>query len=237
MSQTNDRKPAPVIAYHEPTTPSPESRLQMRRALELHEGWLMLRCQAFLLIGVPLSFLGPFLIVMVLAGIDARAGLRLPISTYWLIFLAASLAIVPWIYWREHHGGQESVVDALRDSWYGGRASSRGEFELRSTMLQWTILFAVLLYGPRMVYRALADVKNIRRLRGASRERSAMVLEQLAERDEATPLVDLRVGDEPLDTLRQSILYLLLYEWIDLSKDRKRAWLTGRTRQRFFGPT
>lgn len=150
----------------------------------------------------------------------------LPVG-YWTAFAVCCVVVGGMLAWSAYRW-RGSFLESEARGWDTGRASSRGEWELRQEVFAWVFLLDVFHWPFIQFYEALDDLKMLRLAAGADQGAVRGALAALWVTRGSLPTTDLLPGG------RRSALaaYLELYRWADFSKDGKKLWLLSEARKR-----
>ncbi|NOT00924.1 MAG: hypothetical protein HOP29_09870 [Phycisphaerales bacterium] len=212
---------------------------RLRRRERLHE----MQAAAMLILGVPLSLLGPF----VLACIFWLAVWQLAPhwNASWLVMFAALCVIViPLLYRQEFRVGDAYYDDVLRETEvYGG---SPGALIATPGMAKGIVAAAVIAANPRAFSagfvevfltgpRLVVDALRRRRVRGEVHEcdfrRAVEMVRLLHSLDGGIDTEKTLHRGERIDDLIPTLAYLVFYRWIGVRGQWTRIWLTSHGRE------
>src|SRR5581483_4979547 len=168
--------------------------------------------------GVPLLFLGPMFVALLLW---LRHG---PKGSYWAwVFDCAPLVIPALLLLEIASSGKylEDLAGRLDDSPFVRRRSGGV-----------IIFFFFSLLGPGIVMAAFRRWQRLKKHVGASRDRAAQTLSDLYKADGGVDIFTLLRPQEDLGELMPVLEYLVDYDWIGASKMGDRIWLLSEGRKR-----
>ena len=226
----------PVMDYRRPGTPSAPD---VAAALLRRQRMSQLKSVARLVVGVPLSFVGPWVVASFLWFILWRFGVRG--VDWWVYFLGSCAVVIPLLYRLEWNTRGEWHTQEMRAQGTTTSdlmsASSYGEWQMRRDAAALAAWVEILLIPARMVLGAAARLRAERAVAGVDRGRAAQVLVALAASDKAVPVRQLLGAGESPEQLRRTLHYLALFDWADVSSDGHRAWILSEARRALFGGT
>jgi hypothetical protein len=146
-------------------------------------------------------------------------------------FFVYLVAIVPLLIREERRSRGHFLSEAASGLDNPMDASSYGEYELDRGAAMTAVYTEMLLWGPRALLRGFATVRGQQptRFRGLL-ERAAQILLTLYRDSDAMPLAKLIHPDEPPARFREVLKWLDDQDYIGLSSDNKRVWLSSRMR-------
>src|SRR4051812_2168916 len=148
------------LAYRSPQL---QMRLgSIRTHLRNRQAALWLRIATKFALGIPLSFLGPVLLAFIVNAALLRLRVQEPPS--WLtLFAIACLIAIPILYYSEWRTGGSFFMDEMRAQGVSSSdaysASSGGEFQLRQSAAVGAAYTEILLFAPKQVFSAIADMR------------------------------------------------------------------------------
>jgi hypothetical protein len=223
-----------VIPYRSPRAAADERTARIVRRLRMRELGGFARIVAGYALGVPLCFLAPAMITLLLTGSGGRYGPVLPpIVSPGACFVVLSILMVPLLIWYERRTRGEYFMDALREwggddgPWFGGSIHRGVDTEGPGAIL----LMELFLFGPRLVIGATRSLRERSRVRHVPLALAADVLLHLLRHDGGIPPAELRDVSTEATAVRDAILYLAFFDWVDLSKDRTRIWVLTDARK------
>jgi hypothetical protein len=95
------------------------------------------------------------------------------------------------------------------------------------------VLIEIMLFGPRNVMQAWHGWDQRKALANVDRARAAEALDQLYAAEGGVQTSVLARKDEMPEALALVLRYLILHDWIGLSKDGTRVWMLTDARKRF----
>jgi hypothetical protein len=219
---------------------SPQTRNLKLRTIHDH---LLLREQAMLakiavlfLLGLPATFVGPWLIAAVCYTVSWRLGWHVSDA---LFFCIASAIVIPLLFRLELGTHGRYFDDALTGS--GGASSSSWQ-----SMNTWNALAGfygdpevvasglteISLWGPRQILDAIGKTRMVRRMKRVNRFQVEEAVTILLASDQALDIKSLGLPEQDKADLLSAMGYLLVYDWIGASKDGQRVWLTSDSRKK-----
>ena len=193
------------------------------------------RIFAKLTFGIPLSFIGPALLACIINLSLLRARVHDPPA--WLtLFWLSCLIVIPILYFIEwyHHG--DFFLDTARSQ----GITSGNHFNAFISYSNWRYRNAealsafyteLLLFAPKQVFSAIADLRQRISLTADQIRRAAEVVFDLSTSDTSLPIAQLHRPGESNESLRLILQYLQFHDWIDISKTGDRAWLLTTARK------
>lgn len=168
--------------------------------------------------------IGPAYVAAFIQGLLGGWGLSVG---YWPVFAGCCVVVGGMLAWSAYRWRGSRLEDEAR-GWDTGRASSRGEWELRQEVFTWVFLLDVFHWPFIQFYDAIDDLKTLRRSVAADANVVRSVLIALLAAPGALQTKDL------LPAGRESAVgaYLELYRWADFSKDGKKLWVLSEARNR-----
>jgi hypothetical protein len=88
-------------------------------------------------------------------------------------------------------------------------------------------IIEVALWGPRQILEAHTNIRAMRTFRSANRDRIEELLAMLARRDPGPEIATLARSGESSRDLSVALGYMLFYDWIGISQDHKRIWMSS----------
>jgi hypothetical protein len=188
-----------------------------------------------LAIGVPLCLVGPAFVTLLIKSLERNAGASL-LPGFFATFCLVTLVLFPLMLWYERRTAGEFLSDALSGE-SADRASSYGEYQLRSTRLTWTAYVEIALTGPRLAWEVVDGSRGRSRIDPAERQLAAEIVADLFDAGQGVPTKSLfKPGRHPKRVVA-AVEYLAKREWVGTSKTRDRIWLSSPARQRLGGNT
>jgi hypothetical protein len=186
-----------------------------------------------LAMGVPLSLVPPLIVAGIVKGVRHR-GVRLDLPPFWVVFGLACLAVVPLLMWLERRSRGEFYSDAVRGESSSLEASSYGEYTLQSNKMLGTAVLEVALTGPRLLWGFIDWALQRPGAAGASpiRLTAAELVVELLDAGEGVKVRRLVRPDRPAPDVMRAVDYLLSRDWVGVSRDRDRVWLSTPVRDR-----
>jgi hypothetical protein len=221
-------------AEQNPVVPTvhPSLRGQGRRAdagrvlalLKKREAALRSKTAAFLVFGVPLSFIGPAFFTAVGWAFWIRAHRELYPPPYpWLTaFVIISAIALPLFYLLAWSYRGSSVLEQHAEDLdtFTGRRHAGGLMVLELANI-----------GPRMVMHALGTRAARRRAGNVNLERAAEAVCTMSASDSAVSPAKLLRPGEPPDALEPLLAFLMFHHVADISSDGMRVWLNSDVRR------
>lgn len=177
-----------------------------------------------LAIGVPLTFIAPFLVAILIKTIAFQAEWNWPLG-FVSTFVLISLLIVPWLMWYERRTKGSFYADAARDHGNPYEASSYGEYEMnqgRAGIAAWT---EISLTGPRLLWEFIDRVQGRGKLDTAKIAAAAELIDELIEAGQGVEIRELVTPARSRAKLNDLIDFLKRHDWADTSTDGKRVWV------------
>jgi hypothetical protein len=209
----------------------------VRDHLRLREAMLAGKIFSLLVLGIPMLFVGPFLMACVFwfaawhfMGSDA------PEWTTW--FWGLVITMIPLLFWTQYRSRGSYFADTVISS--GGASSAP---YLAGPELGMLISFAtnprvaasgfveLFLVGPRFVLDAMAKLHGARRLRGANVDRAADIVVDLRRFDQGVPIHRLAREGETVAAILPSLAYLIFHDWVGISAAGDRVWLQSESKR------
>lgn len=202
------------------------------RHLRIREAWGFARIIAGYTFGIPLCFLAPALITWFLIVPGRYRPALFSADSFAAIFTILCIILVPLLIWYERRTRGEYFMDALRDwgpdgNWFSGSIHRGADTEGPGAI----VMMELFLYGPRLVIGATRALRERGRLRHVPLALAADVLRHLLQFDHGIPPAELRDVSADARVVRDAILYLAFFDWVDLSKDRTRIWVLTDARK------
>jgi hypothetical protein len=227
----------PPLDYRRPGAMDASRQKSVRDHLRLREAMLAGKIFSLLVLGMPMLFVGPFLMACIFwfaawhfMGSDA------PAWTTW--FWGLVMVMIPLLFWTEYRSRGSYFADAVISS--GGASSVP---YLAGPELGMLISFAtnprvaasgfveLFLVGPRFVLDAIAKLHGARRLRGANVDRAADIVVDLRRFDQGVPIHRLAREGETVDVILPSLAYLIFHDWVGISAAGDRVWLHSESKR------
>jgi hypothetical protein len=184
------------------------------------------------LLGIPLCLVGPLLVNAIIRWF-ARSFTSDALPPAWATFVVAAIGVIPLLLWLERRSRGEFVSDALQGESSPWAASSRGEWEMQQAKLAWVLYTEVALLGPRLIWNVVDTIsgraKSDLPLRVVASE---IVLEMLAIDEGISPRQLVR-SNRPASQVVAALNLLRQCDWIGMSRQRDRIWLSSAIRQKF----
>jgi hypothetical protein len=183
-----------------------------------------------ILLGVPLTFLGPALVSSMIVGFSRR--LNLGASGFLVTFVVVSAVLVPLLMWYERRTRGEFLTDSVRGETSPFEASSYGEFEMQRSKMAWYGYVEVALTGPRLLWEVIDYLRGSTLVDQPLRLIAAQIAVELFDAGEGRPIETLVREDRPARVAWIAIQYLLRREWVGISSRKDRVWLASDVRER-----
>ncbi|CAN5437832.1 hypothetical protein BH09PLA1_BH09PLA1_03890 [soil metagenome] len=222
-----DNAPEP-IDYKNPTTRSGQGDPIIARMLQKH---------ALTAAAAAMGLLGAGAAILLVAGAIVATLICFILFTltdstwigWWGWYLVFLLAMAPLLFWEERRSRGNYFADRATD--FSPSVSSRGEFELQNFQIGAAVYTDMLLWGPRAILKGIATLRGEKPLEQSRRfERAAMVVRQLLQHDAAIPVSQLVKPGENFDELRAALRWLDDHDYIGISADHSRIWLSSPAR-------
>lgn len=186
--------------------------------------WIVGTITARLIIFALLALIGPAYVAGLLQDVLNAWQVKLG---YWLLLLACAMVMGTLLAWSAYRWKGLRLEEEAR-VWDTGRASSRGEWELRRRGLELAFLLDVFHWPFIQLFAAVEDLKKLQ---------VAAKAEPGAVRSVLIALLCSRTGMEIEALLpegRKSAVgvYLDLHDWAGYSQDGKKVWLLSEARKR-----
>ena len=231
--------PPAVIDYRNPRDAA--FRERVRVMLVARDAALKAKLVAMFVGGLLTSFVAPAVATLVVMHVQQRWGSQdvFNFVEAALIFLIASLTIIPLLYLVEHLTRGRFFEDAVRNHGLGDNVnslgmlhtSSRGEYEMQTTAATWAAYLEIVLFAPRMTMGALRQWRVRHYLGEFNVTRAAEVVHALLAVDGGVhPRAILRDGESP-EQLWPVLLLLTLHDWTGIAKTGDRVWLLSDARR------
>ena len=192
--------------------------------LKKREAALRAKTATFLLLGVPLSFIGPtfFTAVGWAFWIRAHPGLYPPPYPWLTAFVIISAIALPLFYVLAWSYRGTSVLEQHAEDLdtFTGRRHAGGLMVLELANI-----------GPRMVMHALGTRAARRRAGNVDLERAAEAVCMMSANDSAVSPAKLLRPGEPPDVLEPLLALLMFHHIADISADGMRVWLNSDVRR------
>jgi len=220
-------------------TASDGQLLQISSAIDAHEKLQRSTDIVKLIVGVPLSLIAPH----VLAGfvviifyvvesfikiVNERFSAPPAAWTYWLSYFA----LLPLLFWHTRVlGNYSEVTEAAWGMDDPSKTASRGEWNMGVVGILVGVYTEILLWPYRAVWRAWDAWNEKEQHRGVDRPLAVSVLFELQVEGKGLELRKLGLPSDAGTTLS----YLLHYDWIGVSKNRDRIWISTEGKRRIEG--
>jgi hypothetical protein len=213
------------------------------RCIRVRQRIKLVSAMAMLLIGAPLTLLGPVIVGTIFWLAAGNFGTRHPWSS---LFVASCLLMIPLMFLGESRLRGGALAEANPDRLPGELdheslsplpLMASAQFGLlvglaANPRLAASGLLETFLLGPRLVLDGLRDLCRWWQLRHTSLPRAADLIGQLFIESSAVPLESLLRPGEPIEWLIRVICLLLFGDWIGISKTGYRVWLLTDGRKR-----
>lgn len=181
-----------------------------------------------LLGGVGLSLAGPLAVATVLALMlrpfyDEWMNWGQGTAILWGL-MVLGLYITEW-----HFRGGFFEYHAME---YPDRPISYGEFEMMYNQASLVFWWELLLIAPRLVREGIEEWRRRRMLGRVNLPVAAGLMARLLSREQAMEVWNALRQDESVFQMHQSLAYLVLYDWIGVSRDGRRAWVASDARRK-----
>jgi MFS family permease len=151
---------------------------------------------------------------------------------WWGWYFVFLLAMVPLLFWEERRSRGGYLADRVGD--FSPMHSSRGEYEMQNFEASVAVYTDMLLWGPRAILKGFATLRGERPLEQSGRfHRAAAVIRKLLEKDNALLVGQLLAPGETVEQLRPTLRWLDDHDYVGLSADGKRVWLSTDARRHF----
>ena len=208
--------------------PRDDARLaQIESQLRKREAGFWMRVVVKFATGVPVLLLGP-----AIGGIIVQGLLSLAKSSFQPGYLAcygiACLIIIPILFLIEIRSHGEFYFNEARFYHSPGDTPTTSLHYMSggsNTMEVGAAYIEVLLFAPRQILSAIADMKQRTPISGDELRRAAQIVRALDIADGGVPLEQLGLSPDSEESFARVLRYLQFYDWIDLSKKRDRVWL------------
>jgi hypothetical protein len=221
------------IDYRSPHTGNARIR-SVRDHFRLRQYAMLAKVVALCLLGVPATFLGPWIISAICFTVSSRLGWH--VSGAWFFWGATAIA-VPLLFrleWQTHgRYFEDSVAGAGSTSgWqsmntWNALAGFYGDPEIVASGLT-----EISLWGPRQILDAAEKLRMVRRMKHVNRRQTEEVVARLLASDHGVVIENLGLSEQDTCDLLPALAYLLVYDWIGVSKDGRRIWLTDESRKK-----
>lgn len=191
-----------------------------------------------LLIGIPLTIVGPFFMTIMIWFAAGMFGYWWP----WLtVFGIVTTAFVPILFWYAARGSSNMLVEAAQSGstststamWAIARRGGGGALGSVASLAAVAAsprasaagFQEIFLTGPRQIVKAFRKIRVMRSLKNARHDRAAEILTILVRQDRGVEVAKtLRPGEKEEDVWDE-LAFLMFHDWIGLSEDAKRAWV------------
>lgn len=219
--------------------------LRLRR----RERLFRVKVAAMILFGVPLSFVGPFVLATVFWFAGHAAGYcswsRVWVHWSWL-FLALVIVVVPLLYRLEIRTTGGYLTEAMQDTkphrpmgaaFLPGPAAQVGALVAVAANPRAVSagVVEVFLFGPRLVVGAFIQFRAARHLKQAEVGRAASILAVLLGRDQGVETSRLLRRDEQLEDLLPTLAYLVFHRWVGVRSGWQQVYLYSMSREALRG--
>jgi hypothetical protein len=226
----------PPLDYRRPGATDVSRVKSVRDHLRHREAMLAGKIFTLLAIGVPLLFIGPFLMACIFWFVSYTL-LDYPLP--WTgIFWGLVVTLIPLLLWTERRTRGTYFADTVIGA--GGASSVP---YLAGPELGMLISFAtsprvaasgfveLFLVGPRFVLEGLGKLRGAKKLRGVSIDRAATIVADLRRFDTGVPIHQLAHEGEHVSAVVQPLAYLLFHDWVGISATGDRVWLLSESKR------
>ncbi|MGD0460894.1 MAG: hypothetical protein ABSB74_00235 [Tepidisphaeraceae bacterium] len=209
----------------------PQQRLTLAHFAR-REAALKAKIVALLTFGIPALFFGPIVLTSMYWAIALLWGFYL----HWeWMFFGSVVILVPMLFWTEWHSGGSFYTDAVISSFDAPPMLPLGLTDIdrlvrfmRNPRAETIGLVELFLWGPRQVLEAATQFRRQRLLAAVNRPHAAHVLDILKAVDHAN-VEELLESESDARTF-PALAYLISFDWIGVSKDGKRVWVSSDSR-------
>jgi hypothetical protein len=184
-----------------------------------------------LAIGLPLCLLGPLFVAVLAEPLVLRWGGGL-LPSFGTIFLILAAVLVPLLLWLERRTRGEYFADVMREEARTAADSCDDQFQRRDTGLAWAFFTEIALLGPRLVWTFIDWLRGRPHGDAPTRAAAAQIACELFEHGEGLPLPALVRPDRPRAQVAAAVKHLLACDWVGVSSNRDRVWLSSRVNAR-----
>ena len=183
--------------------------------------------------GLPVLLIGPLIAGMIIQGL-----LALSKTTWQPGYLAcygiACVIVIPILFLIEIQSRGDFYLNEARFYHSPGETpmtslhyTSGGASDMEVGMAY----VEVLLFAPRQILSAIADLKQRTPISSEELIRAAQIVRALEIADSGVEIAKLLRADESQESFARVLRYLQFYDWIDISKKRDRAWLISNAKK------
>lgn len=180
--------------------------------------------------GIPLCFIGPFLITVLIWMFASREYLTFNFTSTFLTVSAVAIPILFLIAAMVKGSILEAGADAIDTDSLGGHLAAR-----RAALPM--LILEIGNIGPRMVLHAYRRISARRAAGCVPADRVAQALCTLAAAGGSAAPAKLLLANEPADQLEPLFAVLHFHELVDISKTGDRVWLTTPARTKLGIPS
>ena len=226
----------PPLDYRRPGATDVSRMRSVRDHLRHREAMLAGKIVMLLGLGVPLMFVGPFLMACIVWFVSYTV-MEYPLP--WTnIFLVLVVTMVPLLLWTERRTQGTYFADTVISS--GGASSVP---YLAGPELGMLISFAtnprvaasgfveLFLTGPRFVLEGLDKLRGAKKLRGVNVDRAVAIIVDLGHFDIGVPIQRLVHDGERVAAVVGPLAYLLFHDWVGISASGDRIWLLSESKR------
>lgn len=189
------------------------------------------------LLGLPASLLGPFVVATLFWMACLPWGYWLPWGES---FAGAAAVLLPALYLLEIRTSGNFLSERVEDltplppiargiftiGQFGAIAALATNPRATSTLAT-----EIFLFGPRLVVEAVRQLRLRRYARGADLKRAASILSTLSQLHDGIPTEDLLRRNESPQTLAPALTYLAFHDWIGVGNRGAKVWLLTEARR------
>jgi hypothetical protein len=206
--------------------PKPLDIGPIRALIERKERNLKIHGMLMLLGGVPLSFVGPFVVAVFIWLVRLRGGAD---TSFWSTVGIVCLIGIPIVYLIASQV-QGSILEGAADNF---DTSSVGGFMAQRRAATPLLILEIANIGPRMVLYAVRRYRERATMGSLNLERAAQLVAALGQADEGIHPKALLASGETLAQLLAIVELLNFHDVVGMSKARDRIWLSSDIRKRF----
>lgn len=216
-----------TLDYRTPKTANPRVQHIMQQLLVAQSlSWVGIAIK--LMLGIPLCLLGPLVLAL---SIGALAPHDTRVPGFAVVFFLSTLIVFPILLFIERRTNGRFLEDSLiRSSSY--LPPSTAGYLVRG---DWTMLLLrteFILYGPRLIWSVIDSLRGNTSIDPTLRRAAAEIVVDLLDRGEAMSVRELIGPNTPGPVVSAALRLLQQIGWVDLSRQRDRAWLSSRIRSR-----
>ena len=220
--------PPPTINYRNPGTGDGSADPIVARMMQRH-ALTSAGAAGLLAAGVAILFIAgavvSSIICFILIAITGSSWIG-----WWGWYFVFLVAMVPLLFWEERRSGGSYLSDRVMD--FSPNPSSGGEYEMQRLEATSAVVTDMLMWGPRAILKGFATMRGEKPLQNRDRfERAALVIRKLLEHDSALLAGQLLLPGETLDQLRPTLRWMDYHDYIGMSADGKRVWLSTDARK------